>query len=140
MVLLKLDEKLKESDLVNKYLWEKHKFSLQWRRVRLGMVPTKEMARAYMVILRWADAVIYDSDQVTIIEAKLRPNAGAIGQLEHYKDLFQRTPEFEQYWNKKINMMLLTPVFDAEIAEFCTKKGILYELYPLEEEKKEHEI
>ena len=120
---------LKESDLVNKWLWEFHPSSLQWRRVRLGVVPDKEIARAYMVILRWADAVFVENGVVTIVEAKLRPNAGAIGQLEHYKMLFGRTPEFSQYWNYPINLILLANYMDLEIVELCTKKNIKYVFY-----------
>jgi hypothetical protein len=119
----------KESDLVNKWLWEFHPTSLQWRRVRLGIVPTKEMANMYMVLLRWADAVFIEDGKVYIVEAKLRPNAGAIGQLEHYKMLFGRTPEFNAYWNYPIELILLTNYMDLEIVELCSMKGIKYEFY-----------
>lgn len=118
---------MKESELVNKWVWEFHKSALQWRRVRLGVVPTKEMAKAYMVILRWADLIFIEGGAVNIVEAKLRPTAGAVGQLEHYKELFTRTPEFEQYWTYPINLILLTPYMDLEIAELCSRKGIIYE-------------
>ena len=120
---------LKESELVNKWLWEFHPTSLQWRRVRLGVVPDKDIARAYMVILRWADAVFVENGVVTIVEAKLRPNAGAIGQLEHYKMLFGRTPEFSQYWNYPIELVLLANYMDLEIVELCSKKDIKYVFY-----------
>ena len=124
---------IKESDLVNKWLWEFHPTSIQWRRVRLGIVPGKEMAKEYMVILRWADAVFIEDGQVNIVEAKLRPDAGAIGQLEHYKMLFGRTPEFSQYWLYPINLILLTSYMDLEIVELCSQKGIRYEFYQIKE-------
>ena len=120
---------LKESDLVNKWMWEFHPTSLQWRRVRLGVVPTKEAAREYLVILRWADAVFVEAGVVHIVEAKLRPNAGAIGQLEHYKLLFGRTPEFSQYWNYPIQLILLANYPDLEIVELCSRKDIQFVLY-----------
>ena len=120
---------MKESELVNKWLWEFHPTSLQWRRVRLGIVPTKEFAKMYMVILRWADAIFIEDGIVHIVEAKLRPTAGAIGQLEHYKQLFRRTPEFSQYWNYPIEMILLTSYMDLEIVQLCTDKSIKYEFY-----------
>ena len=124
---------IKESDLVNKWLWEFHPTALQWRRVRLGIVPTKEMANMYMVLLRWADAIFIENGTVHIVEAKLRPNAGAIGQLEHYKLLFGRTPEFNQYWNWPIELILLTSFMDLEIVELCSNKGIKYEFYQVKE-------
>jgi len=120
---------MKESELVNKWLWEFHPTSLQWRRVRLGITPDKEKARMYMVILRWADAIFVQDGVVNIVEAKLRPTAGAIGQLEHYKLLFGRTPEFSQYWKYPIQLILLTSYMDLEIVELCTQKGIKYEFY-----------
>ena len=120
---------LKESDLVNKWVWTFHPTCLQWRRVRLGVVPTKEAAREYLVILRWADLVFVEDGKVYIVEAKLRPTAGAIGQLEHYKMLFGRTPEFSQYWNYPIELILLTNYMDLEVVELCSMKGIKYEFY-----------
>jgi len=124
---------LKESDLVNKWVWTFHPTSLQWRRVRLGIVPTKEAAREYLVILRWADLVFVENGIVYIVEAKLRPNAGAIGQLEHYKLLFGRTPEFSQYWTYPIELILLTNYMDLEIVELCSQKGIKYEFWDIKE-------
>jgi hypothetical protein len=118
-----------EAKLVNDWLWTFHPTSLQWRRVRLGIVPDKEYAKMYMVILRWADAIFIEDGKVHIVEAKLRPDAGAIGQLEHYKDLFTRTPEFQQYWNYPIELILLTPYLDLELVALCSKKGIRYEHY-----------
>lgn len=124
---------IKESELVNKWVWQFHPTALQWRRVRLGVVPGKEMAREYMVILRWADLVFVENGIVHIVEAKLRPDAGAIGQLEHYKLLFSRTPEFSQYWNYPVELILLTSYMDLEIVELCSKKGIKYEFYEIKE-------
>lgn len=120
---------MKESELVNKWLWKFHPTSLQWRRVRLGITPDKEKARIYMVILRWADAVFIEDGIVHIVEAKLRPNAGAIGQLEHYQLLFRRTPEFSSYWKYPIQLILLTNYMDLEIVELCSQKGIKYEFF-----------
>lgn len=129
MVILKDLKKLKESDLVNLWLWDKHKEAVQWRRVRLGVVPTKDMARAYMVILRWADAIFIEGGEVNIVEAKLRPVPGAVGQLEHYKMLFQHTPEFANYKTWPINLILLTTYVDLEMVELCSRKSIQYEHY-----------
>ena len=118
---------IKESELVNKWISTFHRSSLQWRRVRLGQVANKEEANLYKVILRWADAIFIENGAVNIVEAKLRPDLGTLGQLEGYKELFKVTPEFSQYWNYPINLILLTPFLDLNIVELCTKKGITYE-------------
>lgn len=126
MVILK---DLKESELVNMFLWEYHRTCPQWRRVRLGVVPTHELARMYMVTLRWADAIYIEGGEVFIVEAKLRPDAGAIGQLLLYKDLFGQTLEFMDYWPLKVNMIFLCTRPDLNLAEQCSKHDIKYVIY-----------
>lgn len=121
----------KESELVNKFLWAKHPEALQWRRVRLGVVPTKELAAMYSVILRWADAVFVEGGVVYIVEAKLRPSPGAVGQLEFYKQLFYNTPEFKQFSTWPVELILLTTVLDLAMVELCSKKGIQYEIFEI---------
>lgn len=120
---------VKESELVNQWLWSNHRLSPQWRRVRLGVVPNHEMARAYSVLLRWADAVFIENGSVYIVEAKLRPMADAIGQLQLYRDLFRATPEFQQYWTYPIKLIFLTTMLDVAITELCTKLGISYVIF-----------
>lgn len=127
---------MKESDMLNAWLWEKHREDIQWRRVRLGVMPTKEMARMYMTILRWTDAIVISDGVVYIVEAKLRPEPGAIGQLELYGQLFVQTPEFEAYKNYPIKLMLLTSVMDLNMVEMTSKKNILYEMFTEEDVNK----
>lgn len=126
---------LKESELVNKFLWEFHRTNPQWRRVRLGVVPSKELARMYLVTLRWADAIFIENETVFIVEAKLQPNAGAIGQLLLYYDLFGQTLEFKDYWHMKREMIFLCPAMDLNLAEQCAKHDIKYVVYDPRERK-----
>jgi len=79
--------------------------------------------------LRWADAVFIKDGEVYIVEAKLRPDLGVIGQLEGYKKLFPFTPEFTQYKNYNVRMILLSPFLDLNIAELCKDKDIIYEVW-----------
>ena len=120
----------KESELLNAWLWAKHREDPQWKRVRLGMVPNPEMANMYKVILRWADAIFLHDGEVYIVEAKLRPGPGAVGQLELYGELFRRTPEFSMYETWPIHLVLLTAYQDLEMMSLCEKKGIIYEYFP----------
>jgi len=121
---------LKESDLVNMYLWDKHRNDLQWRRVRLGVVPTHEMSRMHSVLLRWADAIVINDGQVLIIEAKLRPNPSAFGQLDLYAKLFRVTPEFSAYASWPIRKQFLTTFPDLALGELASDKGVDYIIYP----------
>ena len=120
---------MKETDLLNAWLWEKHREDVQWRRVRLGVLPTKQLAREYMTMLKWADAIVLNDGIVYIVEAKLRPNFGAIGQLLGYKDLFYQTLEFTQYHKWTVKMILLTMVTDLNTVELASKKDIIYEIF-----------
>ena len=119
----------KESILLSRWLAKFHRTDLQWKRVRLGEVAFPEEAKLYSVILRWCDAIFIKDGAVHIVEAKLRPDLGTIGQLEGYKELFAVTPEFKQYWNYPVKMILLSAVVDLNIAELCKKKDIIMEVW-----------
>jgi len=129
MVILKKIRKRIESRLLNEWLREKHLTSLQWKRVRVGPIPNPEIGRASVVLMRWADAIFIEDGFVNIVEAKIRPNAEAIGQLEYYKKKFPETPEFTVYKDWPIKMIFLTTMLDAGIAEHCWEKGIKYRIY-----------
>lgn len=119
----------KESVLLTKWLKTFHRTDPQWKRVRLGEVADHEEAKYYKVILRWADAIFLKDGFVNIVEAKLRPSLGAIGQLEGYKKLFPVTPEFSQYKKWPIKLILLSAYLDLNIVELCKDKGIKYEFW-----------
>ena len=119
----------KESVLLTRWLAEFHRTSIQWKRVRLGIPANPAEAKLYSVLMRWADAIFLEDGVVWIVESKLRPDLGTIGQLEGYKDLFYVTPEFSSYANWPVKLILLSPVLDAGIAQICAKKGITYEVY-----------
>ena len=120
---------MKETDMLNAWLWEKHRFDTQWRRVRLGVLPTKELARMYMVLLRWVDAIYLKDGIVYIVEAKLRAEPGALGQLDLYEKLFRNTPEFDQYKNWHIQKVLLTSIVDLNMVELASEKGVQYIIF-----------
>lgn len=118
-----------EKVFLNRWLWEFHRTKPQWKRVRLGPVPNPEMGRMFSVVLRWADALFIDEGIVNIVEAKLVPNFGAVGQLLGYRQMLEGTPEFEAYKNWKINLILLTKYPDLGVTELCSKYGIQHEIW-----------
>ena len=119
----------KESVLLTEWLAKFHRTSPQWKRVRLGVPANPKEAKLYSVLLRWADAVFLENGIMYIVETKLRPTFGAIGQLEGYKELLKVTPEFVAYENWPIKLILVSPVMDLGIAEICSKKDIIYEVW-----------
>lgn len=126
----------KENAMLQAWMWKHHRSDPQWRRVRLGVLPTKESNRIYMTILRWADAIYLKDGAVWIVEAKLRPDLGALGQLRGYAKLFKNTLEFKNYWDWPIKKILLTAGRDLNIIQMCTEDDIIYEYFPLEEVNK----
>jgi len=129
MVTLVKSNQRQETQLVNVWMWENHRTALQWRRVRVGTMPNHELGRMFQVTLRWVDAIFVEDNRVFIVEAKLRPDAGAIGQLLLYKQEFLRTPEFSSYWDLPVHMVFLCKKFDTAIAELTAKNDIIYEVF-----------
>ena len=130
-MLLTLDKMVqqKESILLTSWLKTFHRTSPQWKRVRLGIPANPEEAKMYSVLLRWADCVFLEDGIMYIVEAKIRPDLGAIGQLEGYKDLLKVTPEFSAYENWPIKLILVSPIMDLGIAQICSKKDIIYDVW-----------
>ena len=135
---MKHPSKLNESKMLNAWLLDKHREDLQWRRVRLGPLPTKEMARVYMTLLRWADEIVIKEGVVYIVEAKVRPAPGVISQLELYKKLLPNTLEFTQYKTWPIQMVILSSMPDLAIAEMASEKDIIFEIFTLEDVNRVH--
>ena len=118
-----------EAKLVNEYLasdyLQKHYEVRQW----LGVPPIKEFREASSVVNRWADAIVFEQHQVTIIEAKMRPDPKAIGQLKMYADLFKRTPRYSRYEKLPVYMVFLTTAEDDGVRALCEREGIEYRIY-----------
>ena len=83
----------------------------------------------YMVTLRWVDAIFIENGVVHLVEAKLTPQPGAIGQLELYQEIFKITPEFSAYAEWPIKLILLTTRPDLSMIDLLSKKGIDYEIF-----------
>lgn len=132
-----------EANLVTQWLWKHHRTDLQWTRKRLGALPMKELAKMYSVMMRWVDAIFISDGVVYLVEAKLRPGPGAIGQLDFYEKLFPQTLEFSEYRTWPIKKILLTSYADLQMAEWCAEKDVEFIVFQvksreewLEEQKK----
>jgi len=119
----------KEARLVNEWIMLNYPKALQWRRVRLGPLPLKQLSRAFKVTQRWVDLVFFWDNVLYVCEAKMKPNYGAIGQLEGYLDLIDKTPEFSFFLSYPKKGILLTTYEDPEIKRYAESKGIQYVVY-----------
>jgi len=113
-----------EHRYVYEWLMTFHPTALQWRRVRLGPLPFKELYPLAKITLRWVDAIYIENNVVHIVEAKLRPDLGAISQLKHYARLFPETPEFQQFKDWPIKKILLIPYPWKDLVEAARMEGI----------------
>lgn len=115
--------------MVLEWVQKYHSHALQWRRVRVGPLPKTENSSFFSVLRRWADLVFVEDDIVYIVEAKVRPDPGALSQLKLYERLFPQTPEFSQLSNKQIKLVFLTSMEDKEVKKLAAELGIEYEVY-----------
>lgn len=118
-----------EAKYANEYLMVHYPNNLQWKRVRLGPLPNVELAKMYEVTLRWADAIIKENNDIIIAEMKLVNQLAGVSQLELYKQLFVKTPEFSDYWGNHIILRLVVPYLEQETKDMCEQKGIEYVLF-----------
>jgi len=90
-----------------------------WRtNVRLGL-PHEELrvegltAAERRMLTRWrleVDAVVLQPEQVTILEALIRPEWWKIPMLLLYERLFLVTEEFRDWWEVPIRKLIVTPL------------------------------
>lgn len=102
------------------------------QRVRLGSprseVPRPDMSAEERAMVgvwrRWADAVILTDQDVTIVEAAIRPDPGKISQLELYALLFPHTPEMVAWHGLPLHLTLLYAIEDPATVMLARQKGI----------------
>jgi hypothetical protein len=95
--------------------------------MRLGGMSDEERAklpagvsdRIFMVAQRYADAICIYDDHIEIWEAKLIRPLTAVTQLQLYAKLFRKTREFARYIDAEIELHLVTPILDPDLAEIA---------------------
>ena len=118
-----------ETQLQNSWLWQFHRNSPTWKKVRLGRVSNQGDAKFEKVLLRFADAIFIEQDTVHIVETKIAPKADAIGQLLLYEGLFRETPEFVQYKDFPIRKIMLTTREDPAITKLAAEHDVQVVVY-----------
>lgn len=114
----------KENKYVDEWLMIEHPEDLQWTNERLGAIKDKKMANLLKITLRRCDAIYIEDRTVSIVEAKLRNDIGAISQLNEYARLFGETPKFRAFWDYRIKKILLVPFEWRDIARACKENNI----------------
>ena len=72
---------------------------------------------------RWADAVVIMPDRIILLEAKIIPDPGVLGQVEHYAELLPKTPELGEHAKKPLEIELVFAVDDPVISHRARTRG-----------------
>lgn len=118
-----------ESKMVREYLVKIYPTNLKWVRHEIGPYNPNNPAEFNGQLRRWADAIVDINDTVLLIECKMRPDFKAISQIDMYRDIFPKTPEFKYYADKPLKCMLLTTSIEPAVKAQCKKWDIIYEVY-----------
>ena len=122
----------REMLMVSEFLAKNYKGRNWQTRVRLGTpasaLPAGELSDAerkmLQVYARWADAIIFDSKTITIIEAKIKPQLGPLEALIVYKNLFLSDPAYAEHHKKRIDLQFLYAVEDPVEVNLARQLGI----------------
>lgn len=118
-----------EARYVNEWLRLTAPNDLQWKRVRFGPLPDKELASAFGVALRWVDAVVFDGQRVRVIEAKLRPDLKIVTQLVMAREMFEQTPEFVRLRDFPREFIALVPRTDDALRMMAARENVTLVVY-----------
>jgi len=78
---------------------------------------------------RWVDAMVIEPRTVHLIEAKIRLEPGALEQLELYKELWPRTPEFAELVDRDLQLHLVYAVEDPVLTAIARRRGVQVHIY-----------
>lgn len=78
---------------------------------------------------RWADAIVFQPNLITIIEFKLEPDPKGIGQLDLYERMFGQTLRFQRYWDRPVKKVFVTTRIDDPIQELAVDHNIDYVVF-----------
>lgn len=106
-------------------------------QVRLG--PTEEgvvgvainpaLERALRVWNWYADGLLATPSETLLIEAKVHPDPGAIGQILFYRQLVMTTPGIVDLLGVPLVAVVLFAETDSEVTRFAQQLGVRVETY-----------
>jgi len=125
------------SMLLQEWVTAKYGTTGVYPEVRLG--PTQESLvgvqvspalEAMLRVANWyADCVVITPTEGIVIEAKVKPDPGAVGQVLFYRTLIFSTPAFAQYVNLAWQPVVLFAEDDSGVTPFARGLGVRVEIY-----------
>lgn len=121
-----------EERLVSEWVAENYPEERYVLRARLGPFPEEARrlqslglsARLYDGVRHWADCIVLTGESTLLIEAKVRLNPAALGQLITYREEFYRTQEWRHRWTLPLRLIALYAYAKPEDLEIFDKYGI----------------
>ena len=118
-----------EREISNEYLARFYPDKPHWTRIEVGPIPPGENTILYSRTRRWADAIVRDTDNLLIIEFKMRANQDVVGQLMNYRQLLPQTPMFSKYKELPITCRVVAAMCDEQTKALIEGNNIQLEMF-----------
>lgn len=98
----------------------------------LAGVQVSPALEAMLRVANWyADCVIVTGTEVLVVEAKVDPVPGAVGQVLFYRTLIYATPALQPYTAMPVTPVVLFAEDDSGVTPFARGLGVRVEIYTL---------
>jgi len=113
-----------EDKMIREWILKAHPNNLAFKHAKVGKDPTGPNAKYMLCCKRYPDIIFKDGNEIFIVEAKMKPEVGALSQLELYMQLFPETPMFTEWKDLKVFGILLTAMPDKQLTKLAEKYAI----------------
>jgi hypothetical protein len=125
------------SMLLQEWVTAKYPLARVFYELRLGPtqkhlvgVQVSPVLEAMLRVANWyADAVLVTPTEVLVIEAKVDPDPGAVGQVLFYRSLIYSTPALAGYTTMPVMPVVLFAEDDSGVTPFARGLGCRVEIY-----------
>lgn len=94
-----------------------------------GVTVSPQLANMLAVSNWYADAIVIAPPELLLIEAKVNPDPGAVGQVLFYQRLLSSTPKLADFSHLAVIPLLLFAENDDQVSPFCRSFGCRVEIY-----------
>lgn len=124
----------KEGEMLVRFLEKTYPGRQIWVRKRIGpMIPkhlqgtlTPEQEKFVGIYRPKVDAIVLLDDRVLLLEAKVRNDLAAIGELLAYLEIFPKTPELAEISHLPTSMMIVADGIYEPLSTVALMNGIEY--------------
>jgi hypothetical protein len=123
--------------LLHEWVSAKYPLAQVFYELRLGptqkLVSGVSLSPALETMLRnsnwYADAIVVTPAEGLVVEAKVDPDSGAIGQALFYRTLIMSTPAMQPYLHMQFNPVVLFAEDDTTMTPWARSLGVRVEIY-----------